>query len=461
MTDSPEKPDAISGRLAIFATQQTYDVLPDDVRKKARQVLLDTIGCALAGSVAPEVANIRKAVTTASGSGESPLWGSNERAPLPQAALANGAASHAREIDDFGGCAHSGAVVIPAALGTAMHLKACGKELLTSIVVGYDIARRVMDGGGGYVAMKKRGWHTTSTCGVFGAAAAVGRLLKLSPRRMQWAIGYAGSNAGGTWSFIAEGAMSKRVNPGWGAQTGVVSAYLAANDVTSPATIFETDWGGFYPTYSGPKADPKQALKGLGSDYQILIAGFKPYAACRGCHSSIDVALGLHAEGLKPDRVKRVLIEGSSIHSMQLGKKRPTTLLDSQFSIPYSLATAFIDGKAMLDEFTPTAITRKHVLDFANKVDVVVDPRVADGDEPFVTFELTNGERITRRVEIAKGDWENPLSEEELSAKFRSTAGQALSPAQVAHLEETLSGIDRLQDVSQIAALLTPARSAR
>src|SRR4029079_15865366 len=142
-----------------------------------------------------------------------------------------------------------------------------GRELLTAIVIGYDIAKRAMDGGGGYLAFKAVGWHSTSVCGGFGAAAAAGRLLGLDAKRIQWALGYAGSNAGGTWAFIPEGAMSKRVHPGFAAQTGVVSAYLAASRVTGPTSIFEADWGGFLPTYVGDKAEPQRATQGLGTDF--------------------------------------------------------------------------------------------------------------------------------------------------------------------------------------------------
>src|SRR3989304_4150007 len=222
----------ISGQLAEFAAGLRYEDLPPDVRELAQLVLLDTLGCGLAGSATEELRLIRAAMLQAGGAGDTRLGGTPERPPLPLAALANGAAIHAREMDDFGGCMHSGSVVVPAAFCTAARVGASGRELLTAIVAGYDIARRAMDGGGGYLVYKERGWHSTSTCGGFGAAAAVGRLLALDAQRLQWALGYAGSNAGGTWAYITDGAMSKRVHPGFAAQSGVVSAYLAASRVT-------------------------------------------------------------------------------------------------------------------------------------------------------------------------------------------------------------------------------------
>ena len=453
----------ISGQLAQYAANLQYDALPADVRKLAHLVLLDTLGCAMAGAGTEEVAQIRRAMSQANGhvegGGDSLYWGTQDKAPLPQAVLANGAAVHAREIDDFGGCAHSGSVVIPAALGIAARTGASGRELLTAIVIGYDIARRAMDGGGGYQAFKERGWHSTSTCGGFGAAAAAGRLLGLNAQQLQWALGYAGSNAGGTWAYIPEGAMSKRVHPGFAAQTGIIAAYLAANNVTGPASIFEAPWGGYYPTYVPGVATPEAAVKYLGKDFRIRLVGFKPYAACRGIHSSVDVMLGLRQQhGLRAAEVKHITVRGSPTHLKQLAKQEVHTLLDAQFSLPYSIATALVSGGAMLDQYTPAALQRTEVRELARRVDLKLEPGMANGDEPFIDVELHNGRTLTDRVLIARGDWENPLSEEELRVKFRTACAATLDTKHTARLEETVMRAAELTDCRELAALLA-ARS--
>jgi 2-methylcitrate dehydratase PrpD len=453
-------PNTISGQLARFAVELRYDDLPVDVRELAHLVLLDTLGCALAGSHTDEVSRIREAALACAGAGDSPLWGTAQSAPLPLAALVNGAAVHAREIDDFGGCAHSGSVVIPAALGVAARMGSSGRELLTAIVAGYDIARRAMEGGGGYLAFKKVGWHSTSACGVFGAAAAAGRLLGLDAQQMQWALGYAGSNAGGTWAFIPDGAMNKRVHPGLAAQTGILSSYLALNGVTAPTGIFETEWGGYYSTYVPGKARPEAALAGLGTDFKIRIVGVKPYAACRGIHSSIDVILGLRRQyGLTPQAVSKVVVRGSGTHVRQLGKQDVKTTLDAQMSLPYSIAVALTAGSAMIDEYTADALRRPDVRDLAKRVHVVHEPSVADGEEPYVDVELADGRTLGDRVPVARGDHTNPLSEDELRAKFRATAGLALGREQVAQLERAIAGAAELADARELVKLLAP-RSA-
>jgi 2-methylcitrate dehydratase PrpD len=453
----------ISARLAEYAAGLRYEDLPADVRELAHLVLLDSLGCALAGTTTDEVERIRRAMAAASGgAGDTLVWGTNEKLPLPMAALANGAAVHVREMDDFGGCAHSGTVVIPAALGTGARVGASGKELLTAIVIGYDIAKRVMDGGGGYLVFKEIGWHSTSTCGGFGVAAAVGRLLGLDAKRLQWALGYAGSNAGGTWAFIPEGAMSKRVHPGFAAQNGIVAAYLAQAGVTAPESLFEAEWGGYYSTYVGDKATPAVVTEGLGTDFHIRYVGFKPYAACRGIHSSVDAVLGMRkSHGVRSSDVVGVTVRGSRTHVKQLRKQAVETALDAQMSLPYSIAVALETGGAMLDQYTPDALRRPEILALARRVNVVHEPSVADGEEPYVDVELKDGRRLSDRVLMARGDCTTPLSEGELVSKFRTTAGTAYGPAQVALIEKAVREIEKMDNVRALEELMRPTVAAK
>jgi 2-methylcitrate dehydratase PrpD len=449
----------ISARMADFAAGLRYEDLPRDVRDLAHFVLLDTLGCALAGSTTDEVVKIREAMCAAGGgAGDTILWGTNEKLALPFAALANGAAVHAREIDDFGGCAHSGSVVIPAALGTAARQGSSGRELLTAIVIGYDVAKRVMEGGGGYQAFKDAGWHSTSTCGGFGAAVAVGRILGLDAKRLQWAIGYAGSNAGGTWAFIPEGAMSKRVHPGFAAQTGIVSAYLAASGVTAPESLFEADWGGYYSTYVPETTAAERATQALGSDFKIREVGFKPYAACRGIHSSVDVVLALRRKhDVGASDVAAVTVRGSRTHVKQLGKQAVRTALDAQMSLPYSIAVALETGGAMMDQFTIEALERPGIQALAQRITVVHEPSVAEGAEPYVEVQLKDGRTYTDRVLVALGDHTNPLSEADLTAKFRTTAGLAFDAAHVARIERAVREIEKADNVRALDELMRPA----
>lgn len=448
----------ISGKLARFAAELRFEDLPQDVIERARLVLLDGLGCALAGSATEDLRLIRESMLAAAGcDGDTLLWGTSSRAPLPFAALANAAAVHAREMDDFEGCLHSGSVIIPAACGVAARVGASGKDLIRAIVVGYDIARRALEGCGGNGPLKEAGWHSTSICGGFGAAAAAGCLLGLDAQRLQWALGYAGSNAGGTWAFIADGAMSKRVHPGFAAQSGIQAAYLAASGVTGPTSIFEAEWGGFFPVYAGESAQPARAIEDLGRDYRIRIVGFKPYAACRGTHGSIDSVLDLRSEfGLALDSVERVTVRGNATHKKQLGKQKVTTLLDAQFSIPYSISVALATGGAMLDQYSESALRRPEILEMAGRVDLVVDPSVVTGEQPFVDMHLKDGRVLTRRTLIPRGDRRNPLSEDVFQAKFRANAQLVLNEKQIAKLQSSIRNIVDVANVADLVACLRP-----
>lgn len=451
----PAAAATISGAFAAFAADLRFEDLPPEVVSKARAVLLDTLGCILAGSVTEELASAAAASRAACGEGgTAQVLGTAMRLPLPFAALCNATAAHAREMDDFEGCLHSGAVIIPAVLGAAIAQGASGRELLTAIVIGYDVARRVLEGCGGNLPLKRRGWHSTSATGGYGAAAAVGRLLGLDTETLQSAIGLAATTAAGTWAFIGNGADSKRVHPGLAAQGGITAAYLAQGGITGPDAIFEAEWGGVFAMLAGEDATPARAAAGLGQEFRISIVGVKPYAACRGNHSGIDVALQLRAEGIRADEVERITIRGNHLHLVQLGRRDVQSTIEAQFSLPYSVAVALAEGRATLDQYQPGALARPHIRGLVERIEMVLDEAVGEGEQPFIDVTLRDGRMLTRRVLIARGDRRNPLSEDELRAKFRANAAEALTETETGELERLLDGVAELGDVGAIGRLL-------
>jgi 2-methylcitrate dehydratase PrpD len=200
-------------------------------------------------------------------------------------------------------------------------------------------------------------------------------------------------------------------------------------------------------------------VRDLGSDFRIRRTGFKPYAACRGIHSSVDVMLGMRAQhSLRPEQVKQIVVRGSPTHLKQLAKQEVHTMLDAQFSLPYGIATALVSGGAMLDQYTIEALQRPDVRALARRVHLQLEPSVADGDEPYIDIETNDGRTLTDRVLLARGDCENPLSEDELRAKFRTAAAPTLGTAQIAQLEDTIMRTAELEDCRELAALLMPER---
>src|SRR5215208_1003316 len=204
----------IAGRLGTFVADTTFEQLPREVVEKAKRHALDTFGAALVGATSEEAARAKEALLAMEGSGTAPVWGKCESVAPRNAALLNGIAAHAFELDDTGGCDHSGAVVLPAALAAAALAEhpVSGEEFLLAVVLGYDVGRRVLEACGGYEPHNEAGWHSTATCGTFGAAVAAARILRLDETRVAHALGHAASFSGGLWAFIHDGSQTKRIH---------------------------------------------------------------------------------------------------------------------------------------------------------------------------------------------------------------------------------------------------------
>jgi len=434
----------LAGTLAAFVAELRWDTLPDAVVAQTKLLLLDTLGAALAGVHTDEGRAVREAARWFGGAaGPAGVWGTADRSTPAAAALVNGTTAHAQELDDFGGCDHSGAVVIPTVLASVGDGPDAGRRVLEALVVGYDVALRVLEASGGYRAHNGRGWHSTGTCGSFGAAAAAARILGLDAERTAWALGLAGSFTGGTWAFLADGAMSKRYHPGRAAETGVLAGALARAGFTGPTRIFEADWGGFLETYTPGRTQPAALIEGLGRDFKILRSGVKPYASCRGAHATLDAVFDLaRVERVRSEDVTAVRIRCTEQDRMMLGNGRPETRLAAQMSLPYSVAVAWVAGRASLAEYEEPWLSDGGVRAFMPRVTVSGDPALPEGSEAHVTVETRAGRRFDRHVPFARGAPENPLSREEVIAKYEELAPRALTPHAVREVREAVFALE-------------------
>jgi 2-methylcitrate dehydratase PrpD len=450
------KTETAASRLATFVHDLRFEMLPDDVIHTARRSLIDTLGAALGGVETDAARACLAGVKDFDAGDQVTLWGTAQRASAPAAALVNGTLSHAIEMDDFSGCDHSGAVVIPSALAVAEAVGGhSGRDLLVAIVAGYDIARRPMEAAGGYTPHNGRGWHSTGTCGSFGAAATAGRMMNLDTAQLTSAIGLAGSFTGGVWAFIDDGAMSKRLHPGRAAENGVTSAFLARRGLTGPTRIFEADWGGFLSTYAPDSADLEALTSGLGESYRIMKSGIKPYASCRGVHSAIDGLLKLRVDyGVESDNVARITVYGSPFDVGMVGGTNVATMLAAQMSLPYGLAVTLLTGEASIAQYTDERRSSPEVLATLAKITMVPDSEMTDDDEPIVEVALIDGRVMRMQIPIALGAATNPLSDDQLARKFRSLAGMAFSEALVEELLDMLWHIDSFPNVAPLWARL-------
>jgi 2-methylcitrate dehydratase PrpD len=423
-SSAPTASETLARRIAAL----DWDGLPAAVRQMSRRVILDTLGCALNGSRTPEAALLAAARADLGPDGACTVWGTPGGAPPGVAAMLNGAHAHLRELDDIGGGGHAGACQVPAALVAAELAGGEGRDVLLGVAAGHEISSRLSDAAS-YDVMTLRGWHTTGVYGSLGAAGAAARTLGLDRDGCAHALGLAGSFTGGTWAFMADGAMSKRVHPGRSAEIGLTAALLARHGVTGPAQVLDAPWGGLYAACAPGDSDPGVIARNIDDGYRILRKGFKPYPVCWGINSSADAALALREKGrLTAADVARVRITLSEMSRRMIGGRRTASRLDAQMNVTYAVAAILVRGHLDLRDFEDAALADPAVRDMMARIELHVDP-TAHGERQTVEIETRDGRVLRDRVENPRGHWDNPLSDADLRAKFLSLAGPALGSA--------------------------------
>ena len=444
--------------LAGFTAELDLADVPDDVVAYARVLMLDLLGAALAGVDTEETrAMLKAAEGFAPTTGPCGIWGTTGTTTAAAAALVNGVIAHAQELDDFGGADHSGAVVVPAVLAVAEAEGITdGAAALVAMIGGYDVALRVLDAMGGYRAHNNGGgWHSTGTCGSFGAAAAAARLLELDAERTAWALGIAGSFTGGIWAYLADGAMSKRYHPGRAAEIGVTAAYMARAGFTGPTRVLDAPWGGFLATYGNGSERPGELTCDLAHPFRIMRSGIKPYAACRGLHSALDVVLGMRCEhGFTAADVSAVEIGCSRANMQSLADTDPRTRLAAQMSLPYGIGVALVTGRAGLEEFEDRRIDDPEVRAAMARIVMAHEPGHDDNTEPDVAVVLGDGRRFEGHEPIGLGDWRNPLTTGQVVEKYESLAPRVLADADVATLRDAVFALPGPGSLETVLATL-------
>jgi 2-methylcitrate dehydratase PrpD len=418
------------------------ETLPHEVLDRARYFLLDYLAVTVRGSQEESARCVQRMIQRAApgtpAANCATVIGTPIRTLAVYAAFANGTASHGIEQDDThsGGSIHLGTTMYSAALALAETMQETASEVfLAAVVAGYEAAARLA------MALQPKehyalGFHPTKTCGVFGAAITASKLLRLTEEQTLAAVGIAGSMAAGSMEFLAEGAWTKRIHPGLAARNGIEAALLASEGFAGPRHIFEGR-DGFLHAYSRNPV-PEHLTAGLGNSYEILHTAVKPHACCRYMQGPIDAVLALTREHtIQPEQVSRIevaVLEAGWAIIAEPGdqKYNPQSVVDAQFSMPFGAAVSVICGAAGLDQFTLEQVRSPHVRDMMKKVVLVKDLRLEENfprEWPArVTIQLQDGQEHESFVRYPKGDPENPLTWDEMEAKFRSLAGTVLAP---------------------------------
>jgi 2-methylcitrate dehydratase PrpD len=452
----------ISQTLAGFATGLTYAALPDEVQKMAKLRLLDTVGVCLASRELEYAKAMLDFTTEQGGPPEAQAYGSARRLPASWAALYNGSLAHGHDYDDTHSksIVHIGGAVVPTALALAEKLGRGGREVLAAVVAGYEVAARI-----GMAASKgfhSQGFHPTGVCGAFSASAVASKLAGLAPAQMAHAFGIAGSQASGSMEFLAEGAWTKRMHPGWAAHAGVVAAGLAQRGYTGPQRIFEGRYSLYNLYANSVKADLALATARLGEEWEILNTDYKPYPCGHISHPYMDCALKLRREhGVKPQDVESIelCVPTAAVAILcepAADKRRPANSYAARFSLPYAVGAVLVWGKAGIEEFSEARIGDPAVLALCERTRYVVDdtlpfPQSFPG-RLFMT--LKDGRRLEARLDASRGSRENPMSDEDVYAKFEANAVRALPAAQARRLWDEGLRLDAATDLKAFAQLL-------
>ena len=453
MTKHPGKTSLIE--ISEFVSQLRWEAVPSAVLDKVKTHFLDTLGASLAGTRSREFSVVSDLIDNTNDG--SVIWGTNKYASMRDAALLNGIAAHVFELDDTGGCDHSGAVVVPAVLAAANHLEASGKELLLSVLVGYEVGRRVLEASGGYDGHNGAGWHSTGTCGAIGAAAAVAKLWRLNTKETANAITIATSFSSGLWAFIHDGSQTKKLHAGRAAEGGLLAAQLAKAGISGPSLVFDDVWGGFFKSFIGKQGQPDLFTADLGSVFKVSRVSLKPYASCRGTHSAVD-ALGdiLADTGRTRADISFISLQVSAFLDGMCGRPDINPLAAAQMSLPLAIALFVEYGDAGLQSYSKDKRQEPNVLAALQKIKVVVDQEAPAMAEPMVQVHFNDGCVFERRVEKASGSPDRPMNEESVRNKYRMLAGMALPAASV---EQVFDLINSLSDVDNIAPLLAALRN--
>jgi 2-methylcitrate dehydratase PrpD len=410
----------IAERLADSCLAATPSEAADEI---ARILLIDVAGICVAARATDFMRAARAGVDAG---GPCTAIGIDGRFSPADAALLNGTAAHGEDFDDTyeGGPVHAGAVVLPAVLAAAERHAIPGSIARRAIVIGTEITCRLSE----VVpkAVHKAGFHPTAIFGAVGAAAAVSCALGLSRAQLVHALGISGSMASGIIEYLAEGTWTKRMHPGWAAQSGYRAARLAAGGFTGPRTLFEGTHGLFHGFANAKPDDWSALLDGFGARWVTETVAFKPHACGTMIHPYIDCAIRLRGRGLDPARIAAIVCETSDgiLHRLWEPletKRNPPNGYAAKFSIPYGIAAGLVLGHAGLGAFEDAVATDPRLVAVARKVSYVVDPanpypRQFTGH---LRVTLDDGTTLEERQPHFRGGAAEPLPLAEIEEKFR------------------------------------------
>ena len=462
MTQQPTSPaagQAISEQLARFAVNFKASDIPASVRHRAKLLMLDAFGIAVASHGYDFSKRAMAAISELNSGGRSVVLGSDKRFDLRNSILMNGILIHGLDYDDTHaqGVIHATTSTLPTALAMAAQHNKSGDELLTAFVLGVEIATRlgsVAKGG-----FHQIGFHPTGLIGTFGCTMASGWLLGLNERQYIDAQGLALSVASGSLEFLNDGAWNKRMHPGWAGYAGVTAATFGRHGYTGTRLAYEGRFGLYASHLVGrDDYDLNLATQDLGRVWELDRVSVKPLPACHFTHAAVDAATRIYEQGIRAEQIKRikVLVPAETVKTVcepEEAKRKPANSYEAQFSIPYLVGTALLKGRLTLDDIDEPALADPKGVALAAITDYSADPdsqfpKYFDGE---VVVELKDGRVIREREAMNRGSVDRPLTEQDIVTKYRDNAARQVSTARSLEIEKQVLNLDKVsaRDLAQ------------
>ncbi|WP_233830549.1 MmgE/PrpD family protein [Paraburkholderia sp. ZP32-5] len=453
----------LSQTLAAFAHSLEPDDIPHRVRVRAKHLILDTIGIALASHRNEFASVILRGINALGESGTTPVIGCGDTHTVRNAVLLNAALMHGLDYDDthMKGIVHASAFCAPTALAVAHETGASGRAALAAYVVGMEVATRL--GAAAKGGFHRAGYHPTGVLSHFSAALIAGRLYRLDTAQLAAAQGIAASTASGVQVFLEEGTWSKRLHPGWGGVGGITAARLAQAGFVAPSRPYEGRYGLFdsHLQQHAGDVDYLMARAGLGEIWETEQMAIKPYPVCHFLHSIAEAGAALARDAsIDPQRISRIRAllpqPVMPIVTEPLDAKRcPRTNYEAKFSAQYVAAASLVRGRFGLAELEPDALADPRILALSARVECV-----ADTDSAFPAFysggiivDTDDGRQHRRYYRINKGAGERALSNEEIVAKYFDNACWSVSRARAEQIRNAVLSLDEMSAAELWAVL--------
>ena len=451
--------------LARNFAKTTFNDLPEAVVDASKKQILDLIGIAIGGMNERGIKELAELIIEWGGKEESTIVGLGKKVPAPNAAQMNASMAHALDYDDVHETAiiHPGVIAIPTSFAVAEKIgNVSGQAYITAVALGVDMMCRLALATMPGESVFQTGWHLTSIYGYLGAAAIAAKVLGLDEEKMVHAMGIAYHQCGGNGQGMIDGGLTKRLGPGFSVRGGIAAALMAEKGVTGAQNCLEGEMG-LYRVYFGNKYDRAALIQNLGEDFEGPNVAIKPYPCCRGIHAAIDAALGLAKENhFEPDDIDAVTVFVTEDTRYLLctpfeAKCKPRNQVDTQFSVPWGVATALAKKRATLADFSQEAITDEKVLSITSKLRIEVDNSLKIGGKAYPTrIDVTTTDQNIHSKTVINplGGLEAPMSFDDCARKF-SDCAHRIGNEKIDRIIETVSTLEKKTNVSELIDLLT------